>query len=80
MGHCKFAEMLYSSDELVVVVCFFSKTASIISTTATGQFVKSVYAFIHYVFGASVLQVQFALFGTPLRLRGRARRVPPPRG
>ena len=51
VGHCKFAEMLYSSDELVVVVCFFSKTASIISTTATGQSVKSVYAFIHYAFG-----------------------------
>ena len=35
-----------------MVVCFFSKTASIISTTATGQSVKSVYAFIHYAFGA----------------------------
>ena len=50
MGHCKFAEMLYSSDELVVVVCFFSKNASVISTTATRQSVKSVYAFIHYAF------------------------------
>ena len=51
MGHCKFAEMLYSSDELVVVVCFFPKTASTRSTSASRQSVKSVFAFIHYAFG-----------------------------
>ena len=64
--HCKFAEMFYSSDELVVVVCFFSKTASIFSTTTTGQPVKSVYAFTHYAFGASRLRASPCL-GLPLR-------------
>ena len=62
VGHCKFAGMLYSSDELVVVVCFFSKTASIISTTATGQSVKSVFAFIVYHFGGVSATRAFALW------------------
>ena len=79
MGHCKFAEMLYFSDELVVVVCFFSKTASIISTTATEQSVKSVYAFIHYAFGGVSATRAFALWCST-SASGPTRRVPPPRG
>ena len=79
VGHCKFADMLYSSDELVVVVCFFSKTASILSTAATGQSVKSVYAFIHYAFGG-VSATRASPLWCSTSASGPTRRVPPPRG
>ena len=79
VGHCKFAEMLYSSDELVVVVCFFSKTASILYTTATGRSVKSVYAFVHYAFGG-VSATRASPLWHSTSASGPTRRVSPPRG
>ena len=80
VGHCKFAEMLYSSDELVVVVCFVYKTA---------------FFYIHYVYRAA-REVRLCALPLRLRGRhglrtlflsvasasttGSNRCVPPPRG
>ena len=80
MGHCKFAEMLDFSHELVVVICFVSKTASIISTTATGQSVKSVYAFFHFAFGRRHGLRTLFLSAASTPTTGSNGRVPPPRG
>ena len=49
------------------------------TTTALGPYVNSFLGFTHYAFGASVLQVHFALWHST-SASGPNRRVPPPRG